>query len=209
MKKSLKQSQKIVIKVGSSILTGGGAAILAESLKRVVGHIARFSQEGKSVIVVTSGAIASGLSVLGLTKKPKELELLQAAAAAGQNILMQSYSESLAKKNLKCAQILLTKEDFQDRQRYLNARNTINALLKYGVIPIINENDSVAVEEIWTLSMLVATASTSARTWTSRFCSICCSWACSWWRLFSACRARARSARRPHGTLRERSSCQL
>ena len=163
MKKSLKQSQKIVIKVGSSILTGGGAAILAESLKRVVGHIARFSQEGKSVIVVTSGAIASGLSVLGLTKKPKELELLQAAAAAGQNILMQSYSESLAKKNLKCAQILLTKEDFQDRQRYLNARNTINALLKYGVIPIINENDAISVDGIKfgdndTLSARVAAA---------------------------------------------------
>lgn len=163
MKKLKRHSQKIVIKVGSSILTGGGTTIVAENLKTVVGHIARFVQEDKSVIVVTSGAIASGLAVLGLAKKPKELERLQAAAAAGQNILMQSYSSALATYGLRCAQILLTKEDFQGRQRYLNARNTINALLKCGVIPIINENDAVSVDEIKfgdndTLSARVAAA---------------------------------------------------
>ncbi len=163
MKKLKRYSQKIVVKVGSSILTGGGTTIVAENLKKVVGHIAHFCQEGKSIIVVTSGAIASGLAVLGLKKKPKELELLQAAAAAGQNILMQSYSHSLSHYGLKCAQILLTKEDFQDRQRYLNARNTINALLKCSVIPIINENDAISIDEIKfgdndTLSARVAAA---------------------------------------------------
>ncbi len=163
MKRSSKSSNKIVIKIGSSLLTGGGSSLLQDNLSRIVNHIAGFINEGKSVIVVTSGAIACGLSVLGLKKKPKGLPELQAAAAAGQNILMYVYSEELAKHDLRCAQILLTRDDFNEHKRYLNARNTINTLLDMSVIPIINENDAVSVEEIKfgdndTLSASVAAA---------------------------------------------------
>ena len=163
MKKSAKKSQKIVVKVGSSILTGGSLSIVPQNLRRIVRHIANFSKEGKDIILVTSGAIASGLSVLGFKKRPTALSELQAAAAVGQNILMQAYNSELEKFGLKGAQILLTREDFSDRKRYLNARNTINTLLQHKVIPIINENDAVSVDEIKfgdndTLSARVAAA---------------------------------------------------
>lgn len=163
MNRSSKTSKKIVVKVGSSVLTGGKTQIVPENLERIVRHIARFVHEGQDVILVTSGAVASGLSVLRLQKKPKELALLQAAAAAGQNILMQAYNAALAKFKLKGAQILLTREDFYDKKRYDNARNAINTLLKHKIIPIINENDAVSVDEIKfgdndTLSARVAAA---------------------------------------------------
>lgn len=163
MKRSQKVCRKLVVKVGSSILTGGTLSIVAENLKRIVRHVAGFANEGKDVILVTSGAIASGLSVLGFKKRPTLLSELQAAAAIGQNILMHSYSVEFEKYGLKCAQILLTREDFSDRKRYLNAKNTINTLLAHKIIPIINENDAVSVEEIKfgdndTLSARVAAA---------------------------------------------------
>ncbi len=148
MKKSSKTSNKIVIKVGSSLLTGGGSLLLKAHLANVVKRIASFVKEGDRVIVVTSGAISCGLSVLGFSKKPKLLSELQAAAAAGQSILMHSYSVEFEKYGLKCAQILLTREDFADRKRYLYAKNTINTLLAHNVVPIINENDAVSVDEI-------------------------------------------------------------
>ncbi|MDD5019846.1 MAG: glutamate 5-kinase [Candidatus Omnitrophica bacterium] len=163
MKKSANNSQKIVIKVGSSLLTGGGSLIVPEDLEKIVRGISGLVREGKKVILVTSGAVASGLSVLGFKKRPTALAELQAAAAAGQNILMQAYASEFAKHGLKCAQILITREDFHDRQRYLNARGTINTLLRHGVIPVINENDAVSTEEIKfgdndTLSARVAAA---------------------------------------------------
>lgn len=163
MKKSVKTSQKIVVKVGSSILTGDTRSLVAENLARVVSHVALFVAEGHEVILVTSGAVASGLSFLGLAKRPKQLPELQAAAAVGQNILMQAYAAEFAKRELKCSQILVTREDFHDRARYLNVRNTINTLLSYGVIPVINENDAISTEEIKfgdndTLSARVAAA---------------------------------------------------
>ncbi|MFH0877215.1 MAG: glutamate 5-kinase, partial [Candidatus Omnitrophota bacterium] len=148
MKKSQKTSRKIVIKVGSSILTGGGLSICDENLSCIVRHVADFIGQGHQVILVTSGAIASGLSVLGFKKRPTALSELQAAAAVGQNILMHSYSVEFQKQGLKCAQILLTREDFADRKRYLNAKNTIHTLLAHKIVPIINENDAVSVEEI-------------------------------------------------------------
>lgn len=153
----------MVVKVGSSILTGGGTSIVAENLSRIVGHIARLVKDKHDIILVTSGAIASGLSVLGFKKRPTQLSELQAAAAVGQNILMQAYNAELEKFGLKGAQILLTREDFSERQRYLNARNTINTLLEHNIIPIINENDAISVEEIKfgdndTLSARVAAA---------------------------------------------------
>ncbi|MFH1691633.1 MAG: glutamate 5-kinase [Candidatus Omnitrophota bacterium] len=141
-------SQKIVIKVGSSLLTGGSNAVNPEYLDLVVKHISDFSKNGRDVIVVTSGAIASGLSILGLKKRPSSLADQQASAAAGMSCLMQAYSQKLSLSGLKCASILLTREDFTDRKRYLNAKNTITTLLKYKVIPIINENDAISVDEI-------------------------------------------------------------
>lgn len=146
MKKSRNTSKKIVVKVGASVLTGGKTSIVAENLSRVVRHIAGFVKEGKDVVLVTSGAIASGLAVLGFKKRPTELSELQAAAAVGQNILMHAYSIEFRKYDLRCAQILLTRDDFKDRKKYL--RNTISTLLRHKIIPIINENDSVAVDEI-------------------------------------------------------------
>lgn len=146
--KSSKRYQRLVVKVGSSILTGGGAAIVPENLSRIVQRIGSFITDGHEVILVTSGAIASGLSVLGFRKRPSDLSELQAAAAVGQNILMQAYNAEFEKLGLKGAQILLTREDFGDRQRYLNARNAITMLLKHKITPIINENDAISVEEI-------------------------------------------------------------
>jgi len=148
LKRSQRVSQKIVVKVGSSVLTGGGARIVPENLRRVVGHVARFVEAGDKVILVTSGAIACGLSVLGFKKRPTALAELQAAAAAGQNILMQEYFEGFGRHGLKCAQVLLTRGDLTDRKRYLNARATINTLLRHGLVPVVNENDAVSVEEI-------------------------------------------------------------
>lgn len=145
MKRSSK-TLKIVVKVGSSVLTGGKTSIIEENLRRIVRHIAGFAKDGHSVILVTSGAIASGLSVLGLKKRPTELSELQAAAAVGQNILMHNYIMEFDKHELKCAQILLTKDDFRDRKKYL--RSTLETLHKHMIIPVINENDSVSVDEI-------------------------------------------------------------
>ncbi|HQP92266.1 MAG TPA: glutamate 5-kinase, partial [Candidatus Omnitrophota bacterium] len=163
MKRSLKTSNKVVIKIGSSLLTGGSSLLIRENLENIVGIINGFIERGDKVIVVTSGAIACGLSVLRFAKKPKSLSDLQAAAAAGQNILMHSYSLEFQKYGLKCAQILLTREDFADHKRYINAKNTISTLLKHNVIPVINENDAVSVDEIKfgdndTLSASVAAA---------------------------------------------------
>jgi len=163
LKKSQKHSQKIVVKVGSSILTGGGTTLVQDNLMNIVDGIARFIQNGDKIILVTSGAIACGLSALGFKKRPKDLAEQQAAAAVGQNILMHSYSVAFAKKGLKCAQILLTREDFADRKRYLNAKNTINTLLAHHIVAVINENDAVSVDEIKfgdndTLSARVAAA---------------------------------------------------
>lgn len=165
MKRSAKISQKIVIKVGSSVLTGGKTAIIPENLSRIVRLIARFINEGKDVVLVTSGAVASGLSVLGMKTRPSVLSEIQAAASTGQNILMQAYSHAsdMAGLGLKYGQVLLTRDDFNDEKRYNNARNTIDTLLKFKVVPVINENDAISVDEIRfgdndTLSALVAGA---------------------------------------------------
>ncbi len=163
MKKSASISQKIVIKIGASLLTAGRTTIVAENLERLVRLVVACYRNGRKVILVTSGAVASGLEVLGFKRRPTVLPELQAAAAAGQSILMQAYASEFARHGLKCAQILITREDFHDRQRYLNARNTINTLLRHDLIPIINENDAISTEEIKfgdndTLSARVAAA---------------------------------------------------
>lgn len=117
-------------------------------LERIARQISDAVNEGKQVIVVTSGAVGAGLSRLGLTERPKTIPETQAAAAVGQGLLMQTYETLFSQYGHIVAQVLLTREDITDRNRHLNARNTLVTLLKSGVIPIINENDTVSVDEL-------------------------------------------------------------
>ena len=147
-KELLKTVRRVVIKIGSRVLTDSGGALDMTILGRICDDIAILRQQGLEVVIVSSGAIAAGRSELGLTDKPHTIPHKQAAAAVGQTRLMHAYEGSLAPHNIKVAQVLLTSEDLGSRQRFLNARATIDALLGFGIIPIINENDTVVVEEI-------------------------------------------------------------
>lgn len=147
-KELLKAVKRIVIKIGSRVLTDSNGALDMGVIGRICAEIAFLHQQGLEVIVVSSGAIAAGRCELGLVGKPRTIPHKQAAAAVGQTRLMQAYESSLAPNNLKVAQVLLTSEDLVSRQRFLNARATIDALLGFGIIPIINENDTVVVDEI-------------------------------------------------------------
>ncbi len=165
MKNKLRQLptiKRLVVKVGSSLLTEGKKrGIQQPFLRSLAGQLRRLQLVGVDSIVVTSGAIAAGMHELGLKQRPKEIPRLQALAAVGQCNLMQAYESTFKNKNLKVAQILLTREDLSNRERYSNAHNTFLELLRHRIIPIVNENDTVAVEEIKfsdndTLSMLVS-----------------------------------------------------
>lgn len=144
----LKAVKRVVIKIGSRVLTDDCGALDMAVIGRICDEIAMIRRQGLQVIVVSSGAIAAGRSELGLTDKPRTIPHKQAAAAVGQTRLMQAYETSLAPHGLKTAQVLLTSEDLGSRQRFLNARATIDALLGFGIVPIINENDTVVVDEI-------------------------------------------------------------
>jgi glutamate 5-kinase len=137
-----------VAKVGSSLVTNDGQGIDREAVAQWASQIAALRAQGKQVVLVSSGAIAEGMARLGWAKRPTLMHELQAAAAVGQMGLAQAYEVAFAKHNLRTAQILLTHEDLANRQRYLNARSTLFALLRLGVVPIVNENDTVATEEI-------------------------------------------------------------
>lgn len=140
--------RRIVVKIGSSSLiypTGRPNLTQIESLAR---QLADLYNRGKEVLLVSSGAIGLGLNRLGRTRRPKTIPEKQAAAAVGQGILIHIYERCFSEYNIPVGQVLLTREDFADRKRFLNARNTMETLLKMGVLPIINENDTVAVEEI-------------------------------------------------------------
>lgn len=147
-KELLKAVKRVVIKIGSRVLTDPDGALDMAAIGRISDEIAFLRQKGLEVVVVSSGAIAAGRSELGLMDKPRTIPHKQAAAAVGQTRLMQAYERSLAPHNIKVAQVLLTSEDLGSRQRFLNARATLNALLGFGIIPIINENDTVVVDEI-------------------------------------------------------------
>ncbi len=140
--------KKIVVKIGTKVIASKDKGIDRERIKDLAGQISDIQKNGPKVLLVTSGAIGAGMWVLGLKKRPTDLSELQAAAAIGQNYLMQIYSEYFMENGHVVGQILLTQEDFNDRKRYLNIRHTINALLAHNAIPIINENDTVATEEI-------------------------------------------------------------
>ena len=147
--KQLNSYKNIIIKIGSSLIVDESGSIRKEWLNSLVQDIANLKKNSKNVIIVTSGAIALGKNILNLKKNEKlKLDMAQGTAAVGQIELISSIKKAFSEKNIKVAQLLLTIEDTERRRRYLNARNTISMLIDNGVIPIINENDTVATSEI-------------------------------------------------------------
>ena len=144
----LKQAKRIVVKIGSSLVSSREAGLQPERIDRLADEIAALRSSNRELLIVSSGAIISGIKKLALKDYPKSLPIKQAAAAVGQSRLMWAYEKSFERLGLRVAQILLTHQDLADRRRFLNARHTLAALIEFGVIPIINENDTVAVEEI-------------------------------------------------------------
>ena len=147
-KSRLASAKRLVVKVGSALVTNNGAGLDLVAIDDWARQISILRQQGKEVVLVSSGAIACGMQRLGWSKRPKSVHELQAAAAVGQMGLVQVYEGAFAKYGLHTAQILLTHDDLADRKRYLNARSTLTTLLQLGVVPIINENDTVVTDEI-------------------------------------------------------------
>ena len=139
--------RRLIIKVGSAVLTGPRGLNLV-MIHRLSDQISELKEEGLEIVIVTSGAVASGVRKVGLTERPRTIPQKQAAAAVGQGFLMEAWEGAFNKYELLVAQVLLTTEDLAHRHRYLNARNTLETLLDWGILPIINENDTVVVEEI-------------------------------------------------------------
>jgi glutamate 5-kinase len=148
MRTRIAQSRRLVVKVGSALVTNNGAGLALDFIADCARQIAALHEAGREVLLVSSGAIAAGMQKLGWSARPNAMHDLQAAAAVGQMGLAQAYESTFAQHALKAAQILLTHEDLADRKRYLNARSTLQALLGYAVVPIINENDTVVTDEI-------------------------------------------------------------
>jgi glutamate 5-kinase len=142
------QSTTLVVKVGSSLVTNEGRGLDAQAIARWAAQVVELGKLGKKVVLVSSGAIAEGMQRLGWTRRPRAMHELQAAAAVGQMGLAQCYESSFRAHGLRSAQVLLTHADMADRQRYLNARSTLRTLIALGVIPVINENDTVVTDEI-------------------------------------------------------------
>ena len=163
MSEKIKTSEcrRWVIKIGSALLTNNGKGLAVDAINGWVRQMAALQQAGHEILLVSSGAVAEGMTRLGWTTRPHALHELQAAAAVGQMGLVQAYESRFQEYGLHTAQVLLTHEDLADRQRYLNARSTLQTLLKLGVVPIVNENDTVTNDEIRlgdndTLAALVA-----------------------------------------------------
>jgi glutamate 5-kinase len=144
----LTQAKRIVVKIGSSLIASRATGLRPDQIERLADELAALRASGREVLVVSSGAIVSGIKKLGLKEYPKSLPVKQAAAAVGQSRLMWAYEKAFERLGIQVAQILLTHQDLADRRRFLNARYTLTALIGFGVLPIINENDTVAVEEI-------------------------------------------------------------
>ena len=143
-----KQTKRIVVKVGSSLVTNNGEGLDHAAIAKWAEQMATLLTAGHEVLMVSSGAIAEGMQRLGWTKRPQEIHQLQAAAAVGQMGLVQVYESCFARFNLRSAQILLTNSDLANEERNANAKATLDTLLKLGVVPIINENDTVVTDEI-------------------------------------------------------------
>jgi glutamate 5-kinase len=159
--KYIKNSKRWVVKIGSALLTQDGRGLDYAAISDWAGQIARLRQQQIELILVSSGSVAEGMSRMGWTKRPSSLSKLQAAAAIGQTGLIEAYERQFQKYKIQPAQILLTHDDISNRRRYLNARNTLCTLISLNTLPIVNENDSVAMDEIRlgdndTLAALVA-----------------------------------------------------
>jgi glutamate 5-kinase len=144
----LKKAKRVVVKAGTRTLLDEGQRPDAPTIGRLLEEMVALKKEGRKIIFVSSGAIGTGLAPLGFAKRPESIPELQAAAAVGQSLLMQTYNSVLLTLGFSVAQILLTHEDFQDRRRYLNLRNCLAVLDEKQVLPVINENDTVGVDEI-------------------------------------------------------------
>ena len=148
MNSAIKTAKRIIIKVGSSLVTNEGKGLDHKAIAQWTQQIAHLRSLGKEIVLVSSGAIAEGMQRLGFEKRPTAIDELQACAAVGQMDLVQIYETSFRVHNIRTAQVLLTHADLADRERYLNARSALFTLLRFGVVPIINENDTVVTDEI-------------------------------------------------------------
>ena len=148
MRSELNNARRIVVKLGTAVLTDERKQPDLAQMGQLVAQMAQLRKDGKEVVIVTSGAVGAGIGVLGYEDRPSSVAEQQACAAVGQSRLMATYEKLFAKFNLHVGQVLLTHEDLEDHDRHLNARNTLLALLRKGVIPIINENDAVSTTEL-------------------------------------------------------------
>ena len=148
MREVITYSKRIVVKLGTALLTSKNASIDYNLIKNIVRQIAELMKDGREIFLVSSGAIGAGFPFLKLDKRPKTLPLLQAAASLGQAKLMRVYDDLFSEHDINVAQILLTRDDLKYRNRHLNIRNTLNSLVQNKILPIINENDTVSVDEI-------------------------------------------------------------
>ena len=160
-RKQLTHTRRWVVKIGSALLTADGLGLQRSTLSPWVEQMVTFVKGGGELVLVSSGAVAEGMSRMGWTMRPESLQRLQAAAAIGQMGLVRAYEACFQKRGLHTAQILLTRDDLADRARYLNARSTLMTLIGLGVVPVVNENDTVATDELRfgdndTLAALVA-----------------------------------------------------
>ncbi len=144
----LANTKRWVIKIGSALLTRVGEGLDRDRIRWLTGEIALLREQGKEIVLVTSGSVAAGMQELGWSERPHALHQLQAAASVGQMGLIQAYATECKKHDIHTAQILLTHSDLSDRGRYLNARSALHSLLELGVLPVVNENDTIATEEI-------------------------------------------------------------
>jgi glutamate 5-kinase len=147
-RKNLRDAHRIVVKLGTHVVTTDGVALAFDRLKGLLASVVAFRRAGREVVIVSSGAVGLGMQVLGLTERPRSLGLRQACAAVGQGQLMAFYTQALAAAGIKAAQVLLTQEDLGDRDRALCVRTTLMRLIELGVVPVLNENDSVSVKEL-------------------------------------------------------------
>lgn len=143
-----KACQTVIVKIGTNVLTTDTDRLDLDRIQCISDQIFRIQQTGRKVVLVSSGAVGAGIGILGLNRRPDSLPELQATAAIGQPQLMRTWNDALMKSGLKTAQLLLTGNDFRNRQRYLNVRNTLRTLFDFGVVPIVNENDTVSIKEI-------------------------------------------------------------
>ncbi len=146
--KQIGQVQRVVVKIGSALLTNDGRGLDRDSMAVWVEQLAALRKKGIEIVLVSSGSVAEGMTRMGMTQRPHHVHELQAAAAVGQMGLIQAWESAFQRHGMHTAQVLLTHDDLSDRKRYLNARSTLKALVGFGVIPIVNENDTVVTDEI-------------------------------------------------------------